>query len=237
MLGGDASLKIDQVVIPKDICKALTKPMLLNSLHYDLAEKLIREKKVNYIQEGERKISLKFHKLVIDIGDILHVHLMKGDWVVMNRQPTLHRQSMVGFRVVPQNVRTFKISLAVTKPLNEDIDGDEINCHVPEDPMATTEVKELMATPFNILSPKNGMPIICIAQDAMVSMFRLTNRKKQIQRSMFMQYLVGLDDLSRFNEILSKLGYTGKALFPFLLPRQLWHKTSKIQIENGLPMD
>ena len=53
MLGGDASLKIDQVVIPKDICKALTKPMLLNSLHYDLAEKLIREKKVNYIQEGE----------------------------------------------------------------------------------------------------------------------------------------------------------------------------------------
>ena len=103
--------------------------------------------------------------------------------------------------------------------------------------MATTEVKELMATPFNILSPKNGMPIICIAQDAMVSMFRLTNRKKQIQRSMFMQYLVGLDDLSRFNEIVSKLGYTGKALFPFLLPRQLWHKTSKIQIENGLPMD
>ena len=103
--------------------------------------------------------------------------------------------------------------------------------------MATTEVKELMATPFNILSPKNGMPISCIAQDAMVSMFRLTNRKKQIQRSMFMQYLVGLDDLSRFNEIVSKLGYTGKALFPFLLPRQLWHKTSKIQIENGLPMD
>ena len=155
----------------------------------------------------------------------------------MNRQPTLHRPSMMGFWVVPQDVRTFSISLAVTKPLNADFDGDEINCHVPQNPMVTTEVKELMATPFNILSPKNGMPIICIVQDAMVSMYLLTKRKKQIERLMFIQYLVDIDDLSRINEIISKLGYMGKALFSFLLPRQLWHKTSKIRIENGLLMD
>ena len=215
VLGGDPSLKIDQVGIPKDICKVLTKPMFVNSLNYDQAEKLIREKTVNYIQKGERKISLKFHKLVIDIGDILHVHLMEGDWVVMNRERTLHRPSMMRFQVVPQDTKTFNISLAVTKPLNADFDGDEINCHVPQNPMVTTEVKELMATPFNILSPKNGMPIICIVQDAMVSMYLLTKRKKQIERSMFMQYLVDIDDLSRFNEIASKLGYKGKALFSF----------------------
>ena len=80
----------DQDGIPKDICKTLTKPMVLNSLNYNLAEKLIRQKKVNYVQKGERKISLKFHKPVIDIGDMVYVHLMEGDWVVMNRQPTLH---------------------------------------------------------------------------------------------------------------------------------------------------
>ena len=85
-LGGNASLRIDQVRIPKDICKVLIKPMVVNSLNYDLTEKLIREKKVNYVQKGERKISLKFHRPVIDIENILHVHLMKGDWVVMNRQ-------------------------------------------------------------------------------------------------------------------------------------------------------
>ena len=237
VLGGDTFLKIDQNGIPRGTCKVLTKPMIVNSLKHDLAEKLIREKKVNYVQKGKRKISLKFHKFVIDIGDILHVHLMKWDWVVMNRQPTLPRTSMVGFRLVPQDVKTFKVSLAVTKPLNADSDGDEINCHVPQNPMATTEVKELMATPFHILSPKNGMPIICIVQDTMVSMCLLTRRKKKIQRSMFMQYLVDLDDLSRFNEIVLKLGYTGKAFFSFLLPRQLWHKTPKIRIENGLLMD
>ena len=131
----------------------------------------------------------------------------------------------------------FKVSLAVTKPLNADFEGDEISCHVPQNHMATTEVKELMATPFNILSPKNGMPIICIVQDAMVSMYLLAKRKKQIERSVFMQYLVDLDNLSRFNETVSKLDYTGKALFSFLLPRQWWHKTSKIRIENGFLMD
>ena len=90
VLGGDPSLKIDQSGIPKDICKTLTKPMVVNSLKLWLVRKTHREKKVNYIQKGELKISLKFHKPVIDIGDILHVHLMK-------------------------NVKTFKISHAVTK--------------------------------------------------------------------------------------------------------------------------
>ena len=144
---------------------------------------------------------------------------------------------MMWFRVVPQDVKTFKISLAVTKPLNADFDGDEIDCHIPQNPMATTKVKELIATPFHILSPKNGMSMVFIVQDAMVSVYLLTRRKKQIKRSMFMQYLVDLDDLSRLNEIVSKLGYTGKAIFSFLLPRQLWHKTPKIGIENGLLMN
>ena len=103
---------------------------------------------------------------MIDIGDILHVHLMKGDWVVMNRQPALYRPSVMGFQGVPQDSKTSKISFAVTKPLNADFDGDETNCHVPQNLMATTEVKELMVTPLNILSPKYGMPISYIMQDA-----------------------------------------------------------------------
>ena len=88
MLGGNPSLKNDQIDIPKDICKVLTKPMVVNSLNYDLAEKLIQEKKANYFQKGEQKISLKFQRPVIDIRDIFHAHLMNGDWMVMNRQPT-----------------------------------------------------------------------------------------------------------------------------------------------------
>ena len=155
----------------------------------------------------------------------------------MNRLPTLHRSSMMGFWVLPQDVKNIQGIDHCNKPLSADFDGDEINCHIPQNPMATTEAKELMVTSFDILSPKNGMPIICIVQDAMVSMYLLTKRKKQIERLMFMQYLVDLDDLSIFNEIVSKLSYTGKVLFSFLLLRQMWHQTSKILIKNRLLMD
>ena len=89
------------------------------------------------------------------------MHLMKWDWVVMNKQPTLNRSSMIGFQVVLQDAKTFRVSLAVTKPLNADFDGDKINCHVPQNPMATREVKELMAKPFHILSPKNANNFHC----------------------------------------------------------------------------
>ena len=79
MLEGKPSLKIDQIGIPKDICKILTKPMVVNSLNYGLAEKPIRGKKGKLYSKRRTKISLKFHKPVIDIGDILHVHLIKED--------------------------------------------------------------------------------------------------------------------------------------------------------------
>ena len=101
--------------------------------------------------------------------------------MVMNRQATLHRPPMMGVWVVPQDFKTFNKSPAVTKPLNADFDGDGISCHVAQNPMAATEVKELMATPFNIPSPKNGIPIICIAQDAAVSMYLLTKRKSRLK--------------------------------------------------------
>ena len=136
VLGGNSSLKINQVGIPKDICKVVMKSMVVNSLNYCLVEKLIREKKVNYVQTVEQKIFLKFHRPLIDIGDILHVYLMKGEWFVINRQPTIHRLSLMVFQVLLQDAKTFNVSLAVTKPLNADFDGDKINCYGPQDPIA-----------------------------------------------------------------------------------------------------
>ena len=96
---------------------------------------------------------------------------------MMNRQPTLHRPSMMGFRVVLQDVKTFEVSLTVTKPLNADFDGDEINCHISQNPMVTTEVKELMAPPCYILSPKNSMPIICHGEYVSVDKEKEADRK------------------------------------------------------------
>ena len=100
--------------------------------------------------------------------------------MVMNRQPTLQQPPMMGFGWYPKSSKHSRY-LAVTKPLNADFDGDGINCHVAQNSIAAAEVKELMATPFNIPSPKNGMPIICIVQDVTVSMYLLTKRKSRLK--------------------------------------------------------
>ena len=113
VLGGNASLKIDQIGIPKG--KMLTKPMVINNLNYDRRKTDLRQKGKLYSKRRTKNL-FEVSQTRIDIGDILHMHLMKGDWVVMNRQPTLHRPSMMEFRVLPQDVKIFKISLAVTKP-------------------------------------------------------------------------------------------------------------------------
>ena len=237
VIGGDTTLKIDEVGVPLEVCKILTKPLTVNSLNFELISGFMRDKKVNYLQKGDRKISLKFCTPQLEIGDKAHVQLMKGDWVVMNRQPSLHKPSIMGFKVVPQPVKTFKINLSVTKPFNADFDGDEVNMHVPQNPMAIAEVKELMATPNHILSPKNGKPIICLVQDAIVSMSLMTERKTAFDRDMFDQFLVDIEDLSRYGEIVGKLGRTGKALFSFLLPRDLHFTTGKVIIKRGLLLE
>ena len=170
VIRGDTSLKTDQVGVLEDVCKVLTKTVRITSLNYEEVANRVKRGKVNYLQKGNRKISLKFCTPNIDIGDVAHVQLMFGDWVVLNRQPSRHKPSMMDFRAVLQKIKTFKINLSATRPLNADFDGDEVNKHVPQNAMAIAEVKELMATPNHILSPKNGNPIICLVQDAIVSM-------------------------------------------------------------------
>ena len=235
VIGRDIMLKVDQVGVPLEVCKVLTKLVIITSLTFEVVSKFMKAGKINYLQKGDRKISLKFcTSPEIEIGDVAHVQLMYGDWVVINRQPTLHKPSMMGFRVVPQNVKTFKINLLVTKPFNTDFDGDEVNMHVPQNPMAMAEVSGLVATPNHILSPKNGKPIICLVQDAIVSMYLMTGRKNVFSKDLFDQFLMDIEDLSRYDHIVSNMGRTRNAMFSFLLPRDLNFSSRDIVIRRGL---
>ena len=87
--------------------------------------------------------------------------------------------------------------------------------------MAIAEIKKLMATPNHILSPKNPKPIICLVQDAIVNMYLITKRESQKKKEDFDQLLKDVEDLSRYDLIVSILGRTGRALSSFLLPWDL----------------
>jgi len=80
-------------------------------------------------------------------------HLQDGDYVMFNRQPSLHKMSIMGHRVKVLPYSTFRMNLSVTTPYNADFDGDEMNMHVPQSLETVSEIKEIMAVPKQILAP------------------------------------------------------------------------------------
>ena len=82
--------------------------------------------------------------IVIENGDIVNRHLMDGDYVLFNRQPSLHKMSMMGHRVRVLSGNTFRLNVSVTPPYNADFDGDEMNMHVPQSYETMIELKEIM---------------------------------------------------------------------------------------------
>ena len=98
-----------------------------------------------------------------------------GDAVLFNRQPSLHRMSMMCHIVRVMKVGdTFRMNVGDTKPYNADFDGDEMNMHMPQNILAETELRELAAIPYQAISPASNAPIIGIYQDSLLGSYRLT---------------------------------------------------------------
>ena len=68
----------------------------------------------------------------IEYGDTINRHIVNNDYVLFNRQPSLHKMSMMGHRVKVMEGDTFRLNVSVTPPYNADFDGDEMNMHVPQ---------------------------------------------------------------------------------------------------------
>lgn len=80
-------------------------------------------------------------------------HLRDGDYVVFNRQPSLHKMSTMGHQIRVLPYQTFRLNLSVTSPYNADFDGDEMNMYVPQSYESLAEVKEIMAVDRQIIAP------------------------------------------------------------------------------------
>lgn len=66
----------------------------------------------------------------LQIGDKVERHMVDDDFVVFNRQPSLHKMSMMGHRAKVLPYSTFRLNLSATSPYNADFDGDEMNLHL-----------------------------------------------------------------------------------------------------------
>ena len=109
-------------------------------------------------------------------GTKVERHLVDDDIVVFNRQPTLHKMSMMGHRVKVLPWSTFRLNLSVTTPYNADFDGDEMNMHIPQSLETKAEIQELCMVPQMILTPQSNRPVMGIVQDSLTGATKMTKK-------------------------------------------------------------
>ena len=237
VITGDPNLSIQQLGVPLKIAKNITKPVVVNDRNKHFLLKMAQNGPDQYpgAKIVEKKsgdsISLRYvdrTTLSLENGDIIHRHMLDGDMCLFNRQPSLHRPSMMGHIAKIMNVGdTFRMNVGDTKPYNADFDGDEMNLHFAQNIVAETELRHLTAVPYQIISAENNTPIIGIFQDSLLGSYRFTRDNISMSTRDAMNLLmsfqrVDVDDLRNSSNTL-----TSFQIISQILPKiTLKYKTS-----------
>ncbi len=239
VISPDPYISINEVGVPEEIAKTLTKAVRVTPWNIEELRQYVRNGPYKwpgavyvYIVDEKgrgRKIDLRFRrdwdKIAEQLkpGDIVERHLINGDIVLFNRQPSLHRMSMMGHIVRVMPGKTFRLNLLVCPPYNADFDGDEMNLHVPRLEEAEAEARGLLLVERHILTPRYGGPIIGGRQDYVSGAYLMT-----VKTSYFSK-----EEVSR---LLSISGYEGELPEPAILkPGPYW--TGKQLFSLFLPDD
>ena len=255
----DMTLEFGQVRIPRDKSLTLTVPVTVTDNNIEMIVRMLKAGKINYIEKNHtgRKIRMKgdsIYSTVVEVGDIVHRHLMNGDVVAVNRQPTLHRQGIMGMDVVIGEQKSMGLNLLSTTPMNADFDGDEANIHVPQTEEAQRELRTIMHQRTCLMSGQTNRPMVGEVLNTVVGSFDLTNDEIFINVRNWSDYMMvlhqnerpQLDDLEyRLEEFsmgrrtITKNGeeivvYPGKALFSSVLPLDFYYDRSGVLIQKGV---
>ena len=194
------NLSITELGVPLKIAKNITKPVEVQKHNYNYLYYLVKNGPNKYpgakIIEKKSGVSISLgyvdkDNIKLEIGDIVHRHMLMVTYVFFNRQPTLHRMSMMAHIVkVMHHGDTFHMNVADTKPYNADFDGDEMNMHMPQNDEAETELRYLANIPNHIISPANNKPIIGVFQDSMIGSYLFTREDIKFTKKQAMNLLM-----------------------------------------------
>ena len=126
----------------------------------------------------------------LQIGYKVERHIRDNDVIIFNRQPTLHKMSMMGHLVKVLPWSTFRLNLSVTSPYNADFDGDEMNLHVPQSMETRAEILQLALVPRLVVTPQSNKPVMGIVQDTLTAVRKMTKRDTFIEKSDFMNLVL-----------------------------------------------
>lgn len=251
VIGPGPGLNFKEVGVPEYIAKILTTPILVTHQNIAYLSTLFENEKVNFHtpSEGPRKgARLPVNPIYIfnnslEIGDLVERQMLDGDPVIYNRQPTLHKYSMMVGRakIIPGNI--IRINLPVTTPYNADFDGDEMNLHFPQGEKELAEMEQLMSVDNNLISNQTNKPVFGEVLDTVKGMYLLTNESltPEINPEIFEYSIRNLlvsdidevefrDRLASFNIPVTK----GRAVFSLTLPKGFNYSKKNIEIKNGI---
>lgn len=161
-------LKMYQCGIPKEMAIELFKPHVINGL--------VKRELANNIKSAKRMIDMQDPKVWDVVEDVIKEHP-----VMLNRAPTLHRLGIQAFEPKLISGRAIRLHPLVTTAFNADFDGDQMAVHVPLSEEAKAEARILMLGSNNILSPKDGKPIVTPSQDMILGNYYITTEKAGLE--------------------------------------------------------
>ena len=212
----DPNIDLDELGVPEEIAMNLTFPEIVTQYNRDRLMSAIRNGPSAY--PGAKNIELKHENRTIRLGyvnkdlldlkegDIVHRHLVDGDVVLFNRQPSLHKASMMCHRIRVLPYSTFRLNVSATRPYNADFDGDEMNMHVPQSIASATELRVIATILRQIVSPRTCGPIIQMFQDSLTGVYRIS------QKDVVVPEHLAMNMLARMKKPLKSFNRTGEAM-------------------------
>jgi DNA-directed RNA polymerase subunit A' len=242
VISPDPLISINEVGIPVEAARELTVPVHVQSYNIDIVREWVKRGPepvgengeyipgVNYVirPDGRRiRVTEKNAETVaeaVELGYVVERQLVDGDIVLFNRQPSLHRMSMLAHEVRVMDGKTFRLNLAVCPPYNADFDGDEMNLHVMQSEEARAEAKILMRVQEHILSPRFGGPVIGAIHDHITGAFLMTYGETKFNReeTAYLLSLIGDRPLPKPDTVEDgEPCWSGKLIFSTILPEDL----------------
>lgn len=244
VISPDPNLETNEIGVPMVFARKLTYPEPVTSHNYDAMSKAVINGMEKYpgaaAIENEKGLMLSLRSKTIDQrralakqlltpsvpglkgahGKIVHRHLQTGDIVIMNRQPTLHKPSMMAHRArVLQKETTIRMHYANCNTYNADFDGDEMNLHFPQNELARAESFEIADTDHQYLSGTAGKPLRGLIQDHLSMGVQFTSRDVFFDKDQYHQLLYSCLRPEDHNTVGDRIEMVQPAI---LKPRRLW---------------
>ena len=226
----DPKIKFYEVGVPLIIAMELTIPEKVTEWNINYLKKFVENGSevypgANYffsLDGKKKKITEDTKEQILEEfqpGCVIERHLLNEDVAVFNRQPSLHKMSIMCHKVRVMPGKSFRLNPAVCTPYNADFDGDEMNLHIPQTEEARAEAEILMEVETQLISPKNGLNIIGTTTDSITGNYLLTKHLKlDREEAIDILYSIGITD---FSSLKSTKVLDGKDVFSAILPRNL----------------